>query len=60
MAGFRGVSWHKRARKWAAYVRHENKTHYLGLFASAEEAGEVARLRRLELFTFNNADRQAA
>lgn len=59
-SGIRGVSWHKRAGKWAAYVRHQNATQYLGLFDTAEEAGEVARLKRLELFTHNNADRVAA
>lgn len=59
-SGIRGVSWHKRARKWAAYVRHHNATQYLGLFLTAEEAGEVARLRRLELFTFNDLDRITA
>jgi len=59
-SGIRGVSWHKRAGKWAAYVRHQNKTHYLGLFESSNEAGEVARLKRLELFTYNDADKVAA
>lgn len=36
--GFTGVSWHKGARKWGAYIRRGGVRHYLGLFHTAEEA----------------------
>lgn len=41
-SGYKGVSWHKRARKWAAYIGSrsgpEMGREHLGLFDSAEEA----------------------
>lgn len=52
-SGVRGVSWHEGARKWRVYVGHK----YVGLFESLDEAREVARLKRIELFTHNDEDR---
>jgi len=48
-SGYRGVSWHKKAQKWGAYIRRDDVRHYLGLFDTAEEAhaayiGAAARL----------------
>jgi hypothetical protein len=40
-SGYRGVSWHKAAQKWGAYIREGGVRHYLGLFESAEEAHEA-------------------
>ncbi len=40
-SGYRGVSWHKQAKKWAAQVSIGRKHISLGLFASAEEAARV-------------------
>lgn len=57
-SGFRGVSWHKAHKKWQATVTHKGKKIALGLFVDPAEAGEVARLKRLELFTHNDRDRQ--
>lgn len=54
--GIRGVRQESRNR-WSARVVHNRKQYYLGLFSSPEEAGEAARLKRLELFTHNDADR---
>lgn len=56
----RGVSIHRKTGKFIAQVQHNNKRMYLGLYVTAEEAGEVARLKRLELFTHNDIDRRAA
>lgn len=53
--GVRGV--HKMGNKFRAYVWNKGKHIHLGLFTTIEEAGEVARLKRLELFTHNDADR---
>ena len=36
--GYKGVSYHKGAGRWAAYIYVGNKTNYLGLFDTPEEA----------------------
>lgn len=43
-SGFRGVTYHQKARKWMAQIKHKYKIHYLGLFDSPELAYE-ARLK---------------
>jgi hypothetical protein len=55
-SGYKGVSWHKRVKKWQVTIGHEGKQLYLGYYFSAEEAaaaydraarelhGELARL----------------
>lgn len=55
-SSFKGVSWHKRGRKWMAYIKVNRFRHYLGLFSDEREAaiayndaavvhfGEYARL----------------
>lgn len=55
--GVRGVSWVPSRKKYRAAVKHEGRTHFLGHFATLEEAAEVARQKRVELFTHNDADR---
>lgn len=40
-SGFKGVYYHKAARKWCAMMNVENKRFYLGLYMSAEEAYEA-------------------
>lgn len=49
-SGIRGVSYHKLSGKWVAQIKLKGKVAHLGLFKTKEEAGEVARLKRLELF----------
>jgi hypothetical protein len=58
--GFRGVYWHKGNKSWAAAVTSAGKTTFCGYFSSREEAAEAARLKRLELFTYNDIDRGQA
>lgn len=55
-SGVRGVAWHKAAKKWEAHVCHQGKKHYLGLFESLKEAGDVAAAKRRELFTHSDMD----
>lgn len=55
-SGYRGVSWVPAARKWKAVVVNLGKTHYLGLFETAAEAGAVAASKRRELFTNSPSD----
>lgn len=56
-SGFRGAHWYERYGKWAAKVRHQGAGIHVGYYDTPEEAGEAARLKRLELFTHNNLDR---
>lgn len=55
-SGFRGVSFHKMTGKFRANVGHFGKKFHLGLFDSAKEAAEVARAKRLAIFTHNMPD----
>lgn len=57
-SGYRGVSIHKTSGLWQAKVAHHGQQIHLGYFKDAAEAGEVARLKRLELYTHNELDRQ--
>lgn len=59
-SGHRGVSFHKRIKKWQAYVTHNGQRIYLGYFEDVDEAGAAARACRNELFTHNDLDRSAA
>jgi hypothetical protein len=38
---FKGVTWHKHTKKWAAQIRINGKNRYLGLFVSEEEAAHA-------------------
>ena len=58
--GVLGVSWHKASQKYIAQVSRNGKSIYLGGYDSIEEAGQVAKAKRLELFTHNDLDRKAA
>lgn len=37
-SGYRGVTWNKRSGKWQAQAKVNGRNHYLGLFASADQA----------------------
>jgi hypothetical protein len=41
-SGYRGVCFHKQAKKWAAYSRKDKKAIHLGLHETAEMAAKVA------------------
>lgn len=40
-SGYRGVYWHKRAKKWVARISISGKRIYLGLFNTALEGGKA-------------------
>ena len=56
-SGFRGVSFHKAAGKWAARVRHNKKDLWGGLFDNIDDAAAKATELRNSLFTNNQEDR---
>lgn len=58
-SGYRGVCWEPRRKKWVVQVTHNRRVFHVGYFDTVEEAGEAARLKRLELYTHNNLDRVA-
>jgi len=40
-SGFKGVSWDKRKKNWKVDIRINNKTKYIGNFASKEDAAKA-------------------
>lgn len=48
-SGFKGVAWHKQARKWRAYISVNGRQFSLGLHDTAKAAAETRR-KKGELF----------
>lgn len=48
-SGIKGVSWNKASRMWHTIIMSDNKKHFLGYFYDKEVAGQVVRIKRLEL-----------
>jgi hypothetical protein len=38
---FKGVSWHKRAKKWVAQIGIDHTTHYLGVYVDDKDAARA-------------------
>lgn len=55
-SGYRGV-WRMPSGRFSANVTHNRVVYRAGAFDSAAEAGEAARLLRIELHTHNDLDR---
>lgn len=49
-SGVRGVYYNKRNGRWFAKVMHKRKSYYLGEYDSIEEAAQVAKEKRKEMF----------
>ena len=47
---YKGVCWHKKAKKWVAHIQINGKLQHLGLFASEREAGEAYNKAAMEHF----------
>lgn len=48
-SGFKGVSWHRRHKKWYACLSHQGKIRFLGLFEDAERAAQAYDSAAIEL-----------
>lgn len=48
-SGLRGVSYHKRVDKWAAYIVIKKKSKFLGYYDTPEVASKVYEAKRIEL-----------
>lgn len=49
-SGFKGVSWHKKNKKWCARIEVDGVRHHLGYFAEIEKAAQAYDAARIEYF----------
>lgn len=56
-SGFRGVSFHKRSGMYEAFITHNQKKKFLGMFKDANEAAKITKEARDK--TFTHSDREA-
>lgn len=56
-SGITGVNWRADKGKWCAQVTHHGRGFHVGYFDTIDDAAEAVRIKRIELFTHNDADR---
>lgn len=49
-SGYKGVTWHKNAKKWHSSVFHKGKRHYVGIYDDINEAAKAYDTKATELF----------
>lgn len=49
-SGFKGVSWHKAQKKWAAYIQVNGKPKTLGYFKTPEEASQAREKAEVDIY----------
>lgn len=49
-SAYKGISWHKKDKKWQARIKHNRKSIYLGNFDSEIDAAKAYDAKALELF----------
>jgi len=47
---YKGVAWHKKTKKWCAYIRHNYKLLHLGNFHKEIDAAKAYDTKAIELF----------
>lgn len=55
-SGHKGVYWHKTSEKWMAELTLENKSIYLGLFNTKEEAIDARKAGEVEHYIVESED----
>jgi hypothetical protein len=50
LSGYKGVSWHKREKKWRAQICYNQKVLFLGSFNNIHEAAKAYNQKAKELF----------
>jgi hypothetical protein len=48
-SGVKGITWHKRDKRWQAILERNNRTIFIGYFKSLLDAKRAVEKRRLEL-----------
>lgn len=56
--GVRGVTWDKDRNLWMGKVKHNGRHVWVGRFGTIDEAEAAVISKRLELFTYNDRDRE--
>lgn len=49
-SGYKGVYWHKRAKKWSTHIRYQGNTIHIGNFDTKEEAAKEHNKTALKYF----------
>ena len=47
---YKGVSWHKKAKKWNAYIQKDNHKYNIGCFTDEKDAARAYNTKAVELF----------
>ena len=42
-SGYKGINWHKKAKKWQVKISYKGVNYYLGLYSDLEEAVKVRK-----------------
>lgn len=49
-SGLKGVSWHKAAKKWQAYISFDKKRIHIGLFENINDAGAAYDKKAVQIY----------
>ena len=52
-SGYKGVKWHKGAKKWAAAIKANGKHIHLGLFTDKEDAAKARKEAEIQFHEFS-------
>jgi len=57
-SGYRGVSFYKKTGKWRAYIKHDDKTYWLGHYENIEDALKARLEKEKELWGIEHSRRE--
>lgn len=58
-SGCKGVSFYRKTGKWRAYIKHNGKTYWLGVFTDKEDANQARLQKERELWGVEYQRREA-